>query len=70
MDLYKWQMQRELMWITYISPHQDPKKMAKRKDLLLPLNGDKRSSLGVSEEHKQLFLKEFEKYQQAVNKNT
>jgi len=67
MDLYNWQMQRELMWITYIAPHQDPKKMAKRKENLLPLNGDKKQSKGVTEEHKELFLKEFQKWQQAVN---
>lgn len=67
MDLYKWQMMREMMWITYIAPHQDYKKMAKRKELLLPLNGDKKQGIGVSQEHKEMFLKEFEKWQTAVN---
>ena len=66
-DLYKWEMLRELMWITYIAPHQDVKKMAKRKEIFLPLNKDKKVVTGVTEEHKQLFIKEFEKWQQAVN---
>ena len=30
MDLYRWEQLRELMWVTYIAPHQDVKKMAKR----------------------------------------
>ena len=58
-DLYKWQMLRELMWTNYIAPHQDVKKLVKRKELFLPLNGDKKQSIGVSKEHKELFLKEF-----------
>ena len=66
-DLYKWEMLRELMWVTYIAPHQDVKKMAKRKEIFLPLNVDKKQSKGVTEEHKELFLKEFQKWQQAVN---
>ena len=67
MDLYKWQMLREMMWTTYIAPHQDIKKMAKRKEIFLPLNGDKKTSEGVSQEHKERFLKEFQKWQQAIN---
>lgn len=66
-DLYKWEMLRELMWVTYIAPHQDVKKMAKNKENFLPLNKDKKASTGVTEEHKQRFLKEYEKWQQAVN---
>ncbi len=62
-DLYKWQMHRELMWITYIAPHQDPKKMVKRKEAFLPLDGEKKIQ-GVSEEMKQTFLTEFKKYQE------
>jgi hypothetical protein len=30
MDLYEWEKLREIMWTTYIAPHQDPKKMVKR----------------------------------------
>ena len=66
-DLYKWEMLRELMWVTYIPPHKDVKKMAKRKEIFLPLNKDKKQSIGVSEEQKELFLKEFKKWQQAAN---
>lgn len=66
MDLYKWQQLRELMWITYIAPHQDVKKMAKRKENLLPLNMDKKQSTGVSESQKEMFLKEYQKWAKAV----
>jgi len=66
-DLYKWEMLRELMWVTYIAPHQDVKKMAKRKENFLPLNKDKKVNIGVTEEHKERFLKEYLKWQQAVN---
>ena len=55
------------MWVTYIAPHQDVKKMAKRKEIFLPLNKDKKQSTGVSEEQKELFLKEFKKWQQEAN---
>jgi len=48
-DLYEWQKLRELMWITYIAPNQDPKKMAKRKEQFLPLDGDRKTSGGISE---------------------
>jgi hypothetical protein len=63
-DLYDWQKLRELMWITYISPHQDVKKMSKRKEQFLPLSGDKKANNGVSEEAKQRFLKEYIKWQE------
>lgn len=68
MDLYKWQMLREMMWVTYIAPNQDPKKMAKRKEIFLPLNGDKKINSGVSEAHKEIFLKEFQKWHEATSK--
>lgn len=66
-DNYNWQKLRELMWVNYIAPHQDPKKMVKRKDLFLPLNGDKKTIIGVSDEHKEMFLKELKKWQQATS---
>ena len=68
MDLYNWEKMREMMWISYIAPHQDYKKMAKRKELLLPLKGDKKQGIGVSKEHKELFLKEFEKWALNIKK--
>ena len=64
-DLYQWQMMREIMWITYIAPHQDPTKIVKRKELFLPLEGDKKQSQGISKEAKELFLKEYKKWQEA-----
>lgn len=67
-DLYDWQKLRELMWTSYIAPHQDPKKMVKRKEAFLPLEGDKKQIQGVSEEHKQMFLREFQKYQEKTSK--
>jgi len=65
-DLYRWQQLRELMWITYIAPNQDPKKMVKKKEIFLPLNGDKKVSVGITQEHKEHFLKEFQKWQEAT----
>jgi hypothetical protein len=62
-DLYDWQKLREVMWTTYIAPHQDPKKMIKRKEIFLPLNNEKRVA-GVSQEMRETFLKEFKKYQE------
>lgn len=62
-DLYDWQKLREVMWTTYIAPHQDPKKMIKRKEIFLPLNNEKRVA-GVSQEMRETFLKEFIKYQE------
>jgi hypothetical protein len=68
MDLYKWQMQRELMWTSYIAPHQDPKKMVKRKEAFLPLNGEKVVK-NVSDEQRQTFMNEFKKYQEKAKLN-
>ena len=53
------------MWAVYIAPHQDPKKMVKRKELYLPLTGDKKQSIGVSDAQKEIFLKEYKKWQEA-----
>jgi hypothetical protein len=66
MDLYDWEKLRDLMWITYISPNQDPKKMVKRKEQLLPLRKDKKQGVGVSQEHKDKFIEEFKKWQTRV----
>ena len=52
------------MWITYIAPHQDTKKMIKTKEKLLSLKGDKAINNGVSNAHKEAFLREFEKYKE------
>ena len=64
-DLYDWQKLRELMWTSYIAPHQDPKKMVKRKESFLPLGSEKKI-VGVTDEAKEIFLKEFRKYQDKI----
>jgi hypothetical protein len=64
-DLYDWQKLRELMWTIYYAPHQDPKRMVKRKESFLPLDGEKQIQ-GVSEEAKQRFLEEYKKYQAKI----
>jgi len=66
-DLYKWQMLREMMWTSYIAPHQDPKKMVKRKESFLPLKGDKKAIASVTQEHKDNFIKAFQKWQQETS---
>lgn len=66
-DLYKWQMLREMMWTSYIAPHQDPKKMPKRKENFLPLISDKKQIGVVSQEHKDNFIKAFQKWQQETS---
>lgn len=64
-DLYDWIKLRELIWTSYIAPHQDPKKMVKRKELFLSLDGDKKQKAGVSDAQKEMFLKEYKKWQEA-----
>lgn len=54
------------MWITYIAPHLDVKKMAKRKESLLPLKGEQ-VKIGVSEEQKKIFLLEYAKWVEKKN---
>ena len=66
MDLYEWEKIREQMWITYTAPHNDYKKLAKRKEQFFPLRKDKKQTIGVSQEHKDKFLEEFKKWQTAV----
>ena len=53
------------MWTSYIAPHQDPKKMVKRKESFLPLGSEKKI-VGVSDEARAIFLKEFRKYQEKI----
>ena len=63
-DLYEWEKLREVMWTTYIAPHQDPKKMTKRKEQFLPLHKDKKQSGSISDAQKEMFIKEFKKCQE------
>lgn len=66
MDLYKWQQLREVAWSSLIAPHLDPKKMPKRKEQFLPLEGEKQIRSGVSEQAKQLFIQEMKKFQDKI----
>jgi hypothetical protein len=52
------------MWTTYIAPHQDPKKMVKRKEAFLALDKDKKQSGGISDYQKEMFIKEYKKWQE------
>ena len=63
MELVEAQKLRELMWNTYIAPHLDPKKMSKRKESFMPLPSDRKSG-GVSEKMKELFIKEYKRWQE------
>lgn len=67
-DKYDWLKLRELMWVTYVAPHQDPKKMTKRKEQFLPLNGDKKQIGNITQEQREAFLKEYKKYQEKTSK--
>ena len=68
MELVEYSKMREMMWINYIAPHLDPKKMVKRKESLMPLTNDKKSSGGVSEKQKEIFIKEYKKWQEVSSK--
>jgi len=68
-DLYDWQKLREIMWTCYIAPHIDPKTMTKRKEAFLRLEGEKVNT-GVSDDAKEVFMREFKKYQEKTQGNT
>ena len=68
MEITEYSKLRELMWISYIAPHLDPKKMVKRKEQLMPLTNDKKSSGGVSDTQKEIFIKEYKKWQEVSSK--
>jgi len=62
-DLYEWQKLRELMWVSYIAPHQDPKKMTTNKNKFLPLENESNSNKSsVSDEMRRNFINEYQKY--------
>lgn len=62
MELAEFEKMREMMWITYIAPHLNHKKMAKSKKALFPLPSDK-SRKGISAEHKEMFIKSYLEWQ-------
>jgi len=63
----RFEMLRELMWVTYVAPHLDPKKIAKTKQSFMPLPIDKKKRKGVGELQKQNFIKVFEQWQKERN---
>lgn len=52
---------RRLAWITYIAPHQNPKKLRGLKEDRWWQIGN-RKQIKVSDEHKQRFIEEYKKY--------
>lgn len=68
MELTEAQKLRELMWNIYIAPHLDPKAMAKRKESFMPLPSDRKSGV-VSDKMKELFIKEYKKWQEVNYKS-
>jgi len=54
---------RELAWITYIAPHQNPKKMKKSKEAFWPLKKNK----GVDPKIVKRIREEQEKFKQLQN---
>lgn len=62
-ELYKL---RRLAWITYIAPHQDPKKLRGLKEDRWWKIG-KNDNVGVSDEHRKRFIEEYKKYLEKQN---
>ena len=56
---------RELAWVTYIAPHQDPKKLKKSKESFWPLKNHGRSE--PKEDIKNAFLEAHKKYLEQRN---
>ena len=51
---------RRQAWISYIAPHQNPKKLVgKKEESWWPIG---RKKVGVTDEHKQRFIDEYKKY--------
>ena len=64
-QLREWEKTRLIGWCAWVGSHQDPKKMPKTIEKFLPLDVNKQKK-GVSDEMKQLFLEETEKYLKTV----
>lgn len=62
-ELYKL---RRLAWITYIAPHQDPKKLRGLKEDRWWKIG-KNDNVVVSDEHRKRFIEEYKKYLEKQN---
>lgn len=57
-----WFKLREIMWITLISSHQDPKKLPKSKDAFMSLDIKSKKTNGITDEQKEAFLKATQNY--------
>lgn len=75
--LFAWQrnkreadlLNRELAWISYIAPHQDPKKMKKNIKQFWPLPyDDEINTDDKKDKRKQAMLKAMKQYQEEVKK--
>ena len=65
-----WFKLREVMWITLISSHQDPKKLPKSKDAFMNLDIKSKRTNGITDEQKEAFLQATKQYlQHAKDRN-
>lgn len=59
---------REQAWVTYIAPHQNPKKMKRSRKTFWPIKGDKSSS-GPTDKMIEVMQKAQEQYQKDLKKS-
>ena len=57
---------REMAWVTYIAPHQDPKKMKKSKEAFWPMKKNKSNT--VTDDMRAAIKKAQEEYLEQKNK--
>ena len=62
MQLEDWKKYRLVAYNALIAPYQDYKKLPKTMDKFMDLSGGKVANKGVSDEQKQRFIEEYQKY--------
>lgn len=62
MQLEDWKKYRLVAYNALIAPYQDYKKLPKTMDKFMDLSGGKAANKGVSDEQKQRFIEEYQKY--------
>ena len=62
MQLEDWKKYRLVAYNALIAPYQDYKKLPKAMDKFMDLSGGKVANKGVSDEQKQRFIEEYQKY--------
>lgn len=62
MQLEDWKKYRLVAYNALIAPYQDYKKLPKTMDKFMDLSGGKITNKGVSDEQKQRFIEEYQKY--------